>query len=110
MYHKKVVVKIKTNVFCLRFFFFFFLNLAVYEICGKCRRAGQATITMWRMRIACWINKATDIHSEFVVLFVFALLQWLQASASMLRYTCIAFLVSTASTSTLDPFLAHFLT
>ena len=29
---------------------------------GKYRRAGQATMTIWRMRIACWIPKATDTH------------------------------------------------
>ena len=25
-------------------------------------------ITIWRMRIACWITKATDAHSEYVIL------------------------------------------
>jgi len=27
--------------------------------------------TMWRIRIACWINKATDASSEYVILFAF---------------------------------------
>jgi len=44
----------------------FFFNRAVYEIRGKYRRAGQATITIWRMRIACWIPKAIDTHSDFM--------------------------------------------
>jgi hypothetical protein len=26
---------------------------------------------MWRMRIACWITKATDTHSEYVICIVF---------------------------------------
>ena len=26
-------------------------------------------MTIWRMRIACWIPKATDTHSEYVMLF-----------------------------------------
>ena len=36
-------------------------------------RAGQATDDniIWRMRIACWITKAIDIHSEYVILIVF---------------------------------------
>ena len=28
-------------------------------------------ITIWRMRIACWISKATDSHSEYVTLMEF---------------------------------------
>jgi len=49
--------------------FFLFGNRAVYEIYWKYRWAEQATITIWRMRIACWIHKATDTHLEFVVHF-----------------------------------------
>ena len=29
-------------------------------------------MTMWRMRIACWTIKATDTHSEYVILFAFS--------------------------------------
>jgi hypothetical protein len=43
-----------------------------------------------RMRIACWITKATDTHPEYVVLFAVFLQQWLYESASALRYTYIA--------------------
>jgi hypothetical protein len=43
-----------------------------------------------RMRIACWIIKATDTHSEYVILIAFPLQQWLHEGASMLRYTYIA--------------------
>jgi hypothetical protein len=41
--------------------------------------AGQATddSTIWRMRIACWINKATNTHSECVIIIAFPLQQWL---------------------------------
>jgi hypothetical protein len=28
-------------------------------------------MTIWRMRIACWINKATDTHLEYVILIAF---------------------------------------
>jgi len=28
-------------------------------------------MTIWRMRFACWITKATDGHPEYVILIVF---------------------------------------
>ena len=34
-------------------------------------------MTVLRMRIACWIPKATNTHSDYVILIVFLLLQWL---------------------------------
>ena len=58
----------------------------------KYSRAGQTTddnIT-WGIRIACWISKATDAHSEYVIFIAFPLQQWLQEHASVLRYTYIA--------------------
>jgi len=44
-------------------------------------------MAIWRMRIACWIPKATDTHSQYVTLITFPLQQWLRERASMLRYT-----------------------
>jgi hypothetical protein len=41
------------------------------------------------MRIACWIPKATNTHSECGIRVTFSLQQWLHESASMLRYTYI---------------------
>ena len=29
-------------------------------------------MTIWRMRIACWITKVTSTHSEYVIIFAFA--------------------------------------
>jgi hypothetical protein len=46
-----------------------------------------------RMRIASWIPKATDTHSEYVILIAFPLQQWLHERASVLRYTQVACLV-----------------
>jgi hypothetical protein len=48
-------------------------------------------MTIWRKRIACWIRKATDTHSQYVKLIAFPLQQWLRDGVSMLRYTYIAF-------------------
>jgi len=46
--------------------------------------------TIWRMRTACWIPKATNTHSEYAILAAFPRQQWLQERASMLRYTYFA--------------------
>jgi hypothetical protein len=52
----------------------------------KYGRAGQATDdnVIRRMRFACWITKATDTHSEYVILINFPRQQWLGERASML--------------------------
>ena len=54
---------------------------------------GRPQITIWRIRIACWIFKAKNTHSEYVILIVFSLQQWLHESASVSSYACIACLV-----------------
>jgi hypothetical protein len=54
---------------------------------------GSPQMTIWDMRIVCWIPKATNTHTGCVILIAFALQQWLYERASMLRYTYIACLV-----------------
>jgi hypothetical protein len=51
--------------------------------------AGQATDDniIRSMRFAYWIPKATDTHSEYVILIAFPRQQWLCERPSMLRYT-----------------------
>jgi hypothetical protein len=69
-------------------FFFFFENRAVYEIMWRnIVDLGRPQMTIWRMRIACWIPKATNTHSQYVILIAFPLQQWLRERASLLRYT-----------------------
>ena len=46
-----------------------------------------------RMCIACWIPKAADTHSEYVILIALPLQQCLQERASVLRSMYIASLV-----------------
>jgi hypothetical protein len=53
-------------------------------------RAGVVTVTIWRMCIACWIPKATNSNSGYVILIDLSLQQWLHELASMLRNTYIA--------------------
>jgi hypothetical protein len=50
-------------------------------------------MTIWRMRIACWVPKSTDTHSEYVMLIAFPLQQWLHERALVLRFNYIACLV-----------------
>ena len=50
--------------------------------------------TTQRMRLACWVTKATDTHSQCLILTAFSRQQWLRERATILRYTYIASLVS----------------
>jgi hypothetical protein len=59
---------------------------------GRTRQATDDNIIR-RMRFACWITKATDTHSEYVIFIGFELQQWLHERLSMLRYTYIDCLV-----------------
>ena len=53
---------------------FFFEILSVYEIMWKnVAEPYRPQMTIWRMLIACWITKATDRHSEYVILIAFPL-------------------------------------
>ena len=52
--------------------------------------ADRPQMTIWRMLVACWITKATNTYSEYVILIAFPLQQWLHESSSMLRYAYIA--------------------
>ena len=51
---------------------FIFENRAVYDIMWKnIVDPGKPHITIWRMRIACWIPKVTNTPSEYVILMAF---------------------------------------
>jgi len=52
---------------------------------GRTRQATDDSIIR-RMRIACWIPKSINTHSEYVIIIAFPLQQWFCDSASMLRY------------------------
>jgi len=64
---------------------------------------GRPQMTIWYMRIACWIPKATHKHththththkhSKYLILFTLPLQQWLHERASLLCYAYIACLV-----------------
>jgi hypothetical protein len=51
--------------------YLYFENSAVYEIMWRILYSRQTPITIWRMRISCWIPKATDTNSQYVQLTAF---------------------------------------
>ena len=66
-------------------------NHAVYEITRKNvvePDRPQDSILRY-MQIACWIPKATDTHSEYVIRIAFPLQQWLRERASVVGCTYI---------------------
>ena len=63
MFQTNVVEKIKTHILC-SVTFFPPENLAVYEKMWKnIIERYRPPITIWRLRIACLITKATDTHN-----------------------------------------------
>jgi len=67
---------------------FLFENRAVYEIMWKyIVERGRPQMAIWRMRIACWIPKATNTHSDYVRIIAFPLQQRLCEGVSVLRHT-----------------------
>jgi len=73
MFHTKVVEQLETHILTPNNSFFF-ENLAFYEIMwNKIVELGRPQMTIWRMRITCWIPKATNTHSGCVILIAFPL-------------------------------------
>ena len=67
--------------------YFFLEKLAVYEIMWTYSvQPDRPQMTLWHMRIACWMPQATYTHYEYVLLFAFPLQEWLHERASVLLY------------------------
>jgi hypothetical protein len=50
----------------------FFENRTFYEIMWEnVVEPGRPHVTIWRTNVACWITRATDTHSEYVILIAF---------------------------------------
>ena len=86
----KVIEKIKVN---LSRSTIFSENRAIYETMRNISRVGQATDDkiIRRMLMACWMPMATGTHSEYVIIIVLPLQQWLHESAWMWRYKYIVY-------------------
>ena len=81
MFHTKVVAKTGTHNFLL-----FPENHEVYEIMWKGTvEPGRPQLTIWRMRVAYWIPKATNARSEYVIFIAFPFQLWLHKCAWMLQ-------------------------
>jgi hypothetical protein len=66
-------------------------NCAVYEIIWKYFvDPGRPQMTVWLMRIARWVTKATDTHSEYVILIAFPRQRWLYERELLLGYTSLS--------------------
>jgi hypothetical protein len=55
-----------------------------------------------RMRFACWITKATDTHSEYVILIALTRQQWLRECDSMLLKDLRTFRITAVRTGAPD--------
>ena len=92
MFQTKVVEKLETQISCS---IIFSRNRDVYEMGKNIVERGMPQTTIWRMRIACFVPKATNRHTGGVMLIAFQLQQWsFHERRSMLRYTYTACLVS----------------
>jgi hypothetical protein len=84
----KVVEKIQTHILCS--ISSFRKSCVLLDNVKKYCRAKQARDdVIRRMGFACWIPKATNKLSEYVILIALPLLQWLHERVWILRYTYI---------------------
>jgi len=70
MFQTKIVEKTKTRISCS--IIFFFENCAFVKLYEKnIIQLDWPQMAIWQMRFACWMTKATNTHSGFVILIVF---------------------------------------
>jgi len=75
MLQTKFVEKIKTRI--LYSITFLSKILPFYETTWKSVvERSRLQMTIWCMRLACWIPKATNTHSQYVILIALPLQQW----------------------------------
>ena len=92
---RKVVQEIRPHFVFKTFFSFFFENRALCGIILKniyIVQPDRPQMTIWLMRIACWIPKATNTFRIYIKLSASPRQQWLCERTSVLRYTYIALL------------------
>ena len=66
-------------------FLSFYENCADYDVRGTVE-VDRPQMTVWCIHVACWIPKATNTHTEYVILFALPLQQWLHEHASLSHY------------------------
>jgi hypothetical protein len=96
MFQTNVAEKIEKHI--LYSVNFFPENRAVFKLMWKDTvQTDRPQITIWRMRITCWTTKATNTHSEYVILIAFPLQQLVHERASTLRYTLLLLVIRARS-------------
>jgi hypothetical protein len=87
MLQADVVEEIRTHI--IYYIIFFRRSCPFSDNLAKCGRVRQNIDDdiIRRRRFACWITKAADAYSEYVILFAFAPQQGLRERASMLPYS-----------------------
>ena len=89
---KKICNKIKTHIL---YSIYFSENRDVYGIMWKnFAEPGRPQMTIWRIRIACWILMVTNRLSDYGTLIAFPQKQWLHELESILNYTHTAYFFS----------------
>ena len=92
MFQTNIIDETKTHIF---YSIFFFYNSAFCEIMWKnIVDRGRPYMTVWLMRFAYWITKATNTNSQYVTLIAYPLQQWLPEGSSVLRCTNTACLLT----------------
>jgi hypothetical protein len=99
MYLTKVAEKIKTHILCS---ITFSKNRTAYETMQKLTvQPDRRQMIIWHMHIAYWIPKATNTHSECVII-DFPLQQWCTEWTSMLCYMYFVCLLISFEVNSLD--------
>ena len=68
MFQTKFLEKIKTHILYSITLLF---NCVLHEMCENIVKPDRPQMTIWRLNIECWIPKATNTHSEHVILTAF---------------------------------------
>jgi hypothetical protein len=83
IFHTKLVEKIKTHIL---YSLIFSETHTIYEIMwSNMVERGRPPKTIWRMRIACYITKARDTHSEWEIFIASPRQKLLRERVSLLR-------------------------
>jgi len=98
MFQAKVVEEFETHILFSMPFFRKKKNSAVCEIMCENNVGPGRPKTIWRMRIACCITKATNAHSYCVILFAFPRQQCLNVTLYVHCQSCFIWYMNVAST------------
>jgi len=67
------------------FSYFFRQSCCLWDNVKNNVKPDRPQMTIWRMRVACWIPKSSHTRSEYVILINFTQQQWLRESTLVLR-------------------------